>query len=206
MVERAEAKTKKGAARRAAILSAAADLFCNRGFRATSLDDIGAAAGVSGPAIYQYFKSKHDLLASLIEEAAVLWRSTVDDVLNGDAPPIVMLEHLIEAAAELQLRNGDLRSVLQHELRSLPPDDRRRVARTDRVTVAEWTHLLCEVRPTLTDEEARVAVIMVDGLIRSVSAQHTSVDHGRLVELIKEMAMGAILSVGDTSRPAVASA
>lgn len=203
-MERADAITKKGAARRTAILAAAADLFCNRGFRATSLDDIGAAAGVSGPAIYQYFTSKNDLLASLIEEAAVLWRSTVNEVLNEDAPPLVMLEHLIEAAAELQLRNGDLRTVINQEARSLPPEDRRRVARIDRVTVAEWVHLLCEVHPGLTDEDARVAVIMVDGLIRSVSAQHTSVDHDRLIALMKQMAMAALMSVGNAAPKAVA--
>ena len=83
------ARTKKGARRRDAILAAAADLFRERGFRATSLDDIGAAAGVSGPAIYRYFGSKHELLATLIEEAAIAWRVTVDEVLNTDAPPLV---------------------------------------------------------------------------------------------------------------------
>ena len=55
-------------------MAAASDLFRERGFRATSLDDIGAAAGVSGPAIYRYFKSKHELLSVLIEEAAIPWR------------------------------------------------------------------------------------------------------------------------------------
>jgi AcrR family transcriptional regulator len=204
-VERAPAKTRKGEARRAAILAAAADLFCNQGFRTTSLDDIGAAAGVSGPAIYQYFESKHDLLASLIEEAATLWRKTVDEVLTKDDSPTVMLEHLIEAATDLQLRNGDLRAVVNHELRALPEDARRRIARIDRVTAAEWVHLLCEVRPDLTDEEARVAVIMVDGLIRSVSAQQTSVDRERLATVMKDMAIGALRAVG-SSRQAVASA
>src|ERR1700733_10653312 len=92
-----QARTTKGARRRAAILEAASDLFRERGFRATSLDDIGAAAGVSGPAIYRYFKSKHELLAVLIEEAAAAWRAAVDEVLSTDAPPMVMLENLIDA-------------------------------------------------------------------------------------------------------------
>src|SRR5579862_633995 len=130
-----DGRTAKGARRRAAILAAAADLFRERGFRATSLDDIGAAAGVSGPAIYRYFKSKHELLTVLIEEAAISWRAAVDDVLNTDAPPMVMLENLIDAAVALQLENGNLRGVLQHELRSLDDDARRRLARTDRVTM-----------------------------------------------------------------------
>jgi AcrR family transcriptional regulator len=200
------AKTKKGARRRDAIVAAAAELFRERGFRATSLDDIGAVAGVSGPAIYRYFKSKHDLLATLIEEAAIAWRATVDSVLNTDAPPLVTLERLIDAAVALQLENGNLRGVFHQEFRSLDDDTRRRLARTDRVTMAEWVHLLCEVRPGLTDEEARAAVLMVDGLLRSVSAVNTSVDRDRLARVMKDMAMGGLLALGSLRPVALASA
>lgn len=197
------AKTKKGVRRRAAIMDAAAALFRERGFRATSLDDIGAAAGVSGPAIYRYFTSKHELLSVLIEEAAITWRAAVDNVLSTDAAPLVMLERLIDAAVALQLENGNLRGVFYQELRLLDDDARRRLARTNRVTMAEWVHLLCEVRPTLTDDEARAAVLMVDGLLRSVSLR-TSVDRERLAGVMKDMALGALLALG--APPAVAAA
>ena len=150
-------------------MAAAADLFRERGFRETSLGDIGAAAGVSGPAIYRYFKSKGELLSVLIEEAAVMWRETVDAVLNQDTPPLVTLERLIDAAIALQLQNGNLRDVFLQEYRFLDDDARRRVARIERVRMAEWVHVLCEVRPGLTDEEARAAVTMVDGMLRSIT-------------------------------------
>jgi AcrR family transcriptional regulator len=201
-----QAKTKKGARRRAAILVAAADLFRERGFRATSLDDIGAVAGVSGPAIYRYFKSKHELLFLLIEEAAVAWRMTVDEVLSKDTPPLVTLERLIDAAVESQLKSGNLRAVYHEEFRLVDDDARRRLARIDRVTMAEWVHLLCEVRPGLTDEEARAAVLMVDGLLRSVSSHHTSVDRERLAGVMKDMALGGLLALGGPQPVAVASA
>jgi AcrR family transcriptional regulator len=190
------AKTKKGAQRRDAIVAAASDLFRERGFRATSLDDIGAVAGVSGPAIYRYFSSKHDLLSTLIEEAAITWRATVDEVLDADGPPLVTLERLIDAAVALQLKNGNLRGVFYQEFRSLDDDARRRLARTDRVTTAEWVQLLCEVRPGLSDEEARAAVLMVDGLLRSVSTLNTSVGRDRLARVMKDMALGALMALG----------
>lgn len=194
------AKTKKGARRRAEIMAAATDLFRERGFRATSLDDIGAVVGISGPAIYQYFKSKHELLSVLVEEASITWRVTVDGVLNQKAAPLATLETLISAAVELQLRNGNLRTVYQQEYRLLDEDDRRRVARIDRVTMAEWVHLLCEVRPGLTDEEARAAVMLVDGMLRSVSTSHTSVDRQRLAVVMRDMALGGLLALG-SARP-----
>ncbi|MHB8465338.1 MAG: TetR/AcrR family transcriptional regulator [Acidimicrobiales bacterium] len=206
---RGPAKTKKGAHRRAAIMDAAADLFRERGFRATSLDDIGAVAGVSGPAIYQYFASKHELLTSLLEDAVLAWRQTVDDVLNTDTPPLVTLERLIDAAVALELKNGNLRAVWNQEFRLLDDDARRRLARlarVDRVTMAEWVHLLCEVRPSLTDEEARAAVLMIDGLLRSVGSLHTSVDQDALARVMKDMALGALLALGSPRAVAVESA
>ena len=151
-------------------MAAATELFRERGFRETSLGDIGAAAGVSGPAIYRgYFASKGELLSVLIEEAAVIWRGTVDQVLNEDMPPMVTLELLIDAAIVLQLRNGNLRDVFVKEYRSLDDDARRRVARIERVRMAEWVHLLCEVRPGLGEDEARAAVTMLDGMLRSIT-------------------------------------
>jgi AcrR family transcriptional regulator len=176
-------------------MAAATELFRTRGFRETSLGDIGAAAGVSGPAIYRYFKSKGELLSVLIEEAAVLWRETVDQVLNEELPPLVTLEHLIDAAVVLQLRNGNLRDVFVKEYRSLDDDARRRVARIERVRMAEWVHLLCEVRPGLSDEQARAAVTMVDGMLRSITSV-TGMDGQELARVMKDMVLGGLLSVG----------
>ncbi len=184
----------KGARTREAIMAAAFDLFRDRGFRETSLADIGAAAGVSGPAIYRYFDSKGELLSVLIEEAAVLWRQTVDQVLNETTPPMVTLERLIDAAIELQLRNGDLRDVFVQSYRALDEDARRRVSRIERVRTAEWAHVLLEIRPSLTDEEARAAVHMVDGMLRSITT--LSMDRDTLARVIKDMVFGGLLSVG----------
>jgi AcrR family transcriptional regulator len=202
----APAMTKKGVRRRAAIMAAATELFRERGFRATSLGDIGAVAGVSGPAIYRYFKSKHELLSVLVEEAAITWRVTVDEVLSKNTPPLVTLERLIDAAVALQLENGNLRTVYQQEFRLLDEDDRRRVARIDRVTMSEWVHLLSEVRPGLSEEEARAAVMMVDGLLRSVTTLGTRADRERIAAVMRDMALGGLLALGGARRIAAASA
>ena len=176
-------------------MTAATELFRERGFRETSLGDIGAAAGVSGPAIYRYFDSKGELLSVLIEEAAVTWRETVDNVLNEDTAPTVTLERLIDAAIVLQLRNGNLRDVFVKEYRSLDDEARRRVARIERVRMAEWVHLLCEVQPSLTDEEARAAVTMVDGMLRSITSL-SGIEEEQLARVMKDMVLGGLLSVG----------
>lgn len=188
-------KTTKGERTREAIMAAATELFRERGFRETSLGDIGAVAGVSGPAIYRYFGSKGELLSVLIEEAAIIWRGTVDDVLNEDKEPMEALERLIDAAIVLQLRNGNLRDVFAKEYRSLDDDARRRVARIERVRMAEWVHLLCEVRPGLGEDEARAAVTMLDGMLRSITTLDRS-DPELLARVMKDMVFGGLLAVG----------
>jgi AcrR family transcriptional regulator len=187
--------TTKGERTRQAIMAAATDLFRERGFRETSLADIGAAAGVSGPAIYRYFTSKGELLSVLIEQAAVDWREAVDRVLDMDVPPPLTLERLIDAAVVLQLRNGNLRDVFNKEYRSLDDDARRRVARIERVRMAEWVHVLCEVHPGLSEDEARAVVTMIDAMLRSITTLH-GMDRAQLARVMKDMLFGGVRSVG----------
>jgi AcrR family transcriptional regulator len=197
----ANGRPTKGERTREAIMAAATDLFRERGFRETSLGDIGAAAGVSGPAIYRYFRSKGELLSVLIEEAAILWRETADAVLSEDTPPVVTLERLIDAAIALQLQNGNLRDVFVRGYRFLDDDARRRVARIERVRTAEWVHVLCEVQPGLDEDEARAAVTMVDGMLRAITT--LTMDRDRLARVMKDMVLGGLLSVGATRPVAV---
>jgi AcrR family transcriptional regulator len=55
------------AERRAAIIEAAGPLFGERGYQATRLDDIAAAAGVTKPIVYRHFDSKGDLYLALLD-------------------------------------------------------------------------------------------------------------------------------------------
>lgn len=54
------------AARRQAILDHAKELFAASGFKAVSIGEIGAGAGISGPAVYRHFGSKEDILTELL--------------------------------------------------------------------------------------------------------------------------------------------
>src|SRR5919206_706442 len=52
--------------RREQILRAAAQLFAERGSRNVGVDDVGAAVGVTGPAIYRHFAGKDAILAEML--------------------------------------------------------------------------------------------------------------------------------------------
>ena len=59
-----EATPKRADARRAAIRAAAVEQFLARGYSGTSMANIAEAAGVSRPAVYQYFSDKDDVFAA----------------------------------------------------------------------------------------------------------------------------------------------
>ena len=52
--------------RRDQILATAAELFAARGYHGVSVVDIGAACGISGPALYKHFESKDAMLAEML--------------------------------------------------------------------------------------------------------------------------------------------
>jgi AcrR family transcriptional regulator len=63
--------TRRKEARPAELLSAALDLFVERGFAATRLDDVAARAGVSKGTLYLYFPSKEELFKAVIRSGIV---------------------------------------------------------------------------------------------------------------------------------------
>jgi AcrR family transcriptional regulator len=67
--------------RRAAIQSSALEVFAERGYHTTSIDDIARAAGISKALIYEHFASKQQLHADLLEvHASELYRRIADAV------------------------------------------------------------------------------------------------------------------------------
>ena len=56
--------------RRERILASAISLFEENGFHGAGIDDIAAAAGVTGPAIYRHFKNKDAVLVALFDRLA----------------------------------------------------------------------------------------------------------------------------------------
>lgn len=56
--------------RREQLLQVAKTIFANRGFLATTMDDIAREAGFTKPIIYQYFQSKNELYAAIVNSTA----------------------------------------------------------------------------------------------------------------------------------------
>src|SRR5437773_12310287 len=83
--------------RRDEILDIAVGLFASRGYHGVSMDDIGAAAGVTGPALYHHFAGKEAMLiAALVPVSQGLLDGGRVRVAAHPEAPKAALEALVE--------------------------------------------------------------------------------------------------------------
>ncbi|TRX55678.1 TetR/AcrR family transcriptional regulator [Thalassomonas sp. M1454] len=85
----------KSEEKRQLILTAATDLFCDKGFLATSMDHIAKQAGVSKQTVYSHFGNKEDLFKASINSRCNLFRmsSMPEDMLNDPRKALLAFSH-----------------------------------------------------------------------------------------------------------------
>jgi AcrR family transcriptional regulator len=179
-------------ARKERILAAAADLVARKGYHGVSMADIGAAAGVTGSAIYRHFESKSAVLVALFDR--------VIDGLLRDEQEIVThhddleeaLKRLIDGQVEFVIADRVLAQVYHNEIHNLPKDDRRRLRRKQRLYLEEWVHLVEELRDDLDDAEARAVVHAAIGAIQSALFYSTGLADDRLRQLLAQTALSVL--------------
>lgn len=149
-----------------AILDAAAELFYEKGFHGTSVDQLGARAGVSGPALYRHFSGKDEILATLFNEA-------MDELAHAtdahDVDPDRDLERLVRHHVQFAISNRHLVNVSQREDRSLPDPWLRQVNRRRLRYVRSWESAVSRCLPDAGQAEVAIATQTCLGMIFSIA-------------------------------------
>ncbi len=144
-------------ARRAMILSAAAEMFQKHGYAAASIDAIALASGVSGPAIYRYFRRKSELLVALLEAAATEAVGTMESAIaQGGRDGIV--EAMAGVMVDRALREGAVIGLLQATVMDMDEADRIQLGAVRTALVGRLAAMLCEARTGLTNDDARINI------------------------------------------------
>lgn len=178
--------------RRERILASAASLFEENGFHGAGIDDIAAAAGVTGPAIYRHFKNKDAVLVALFDRLAGRLEAIVDTVSSQRGREA--LETLVRLHVRLAFEERALIVVYISEERNLPESERRRIRRFQRAYIEAWADLLRELRPDLSDGERRSAVHAAIGLLNSTGyRRQVGLPRGRAEDMLARMATVALL-------------
>jgi AcrR family transcriptional regulator len=177
--------------RRDQILETAAELFAQRGYHGVSVADLGAACGISGPALYKHFPSKQAMLAEmLVSISEELLREGRRRVVETPDPQAA-LAALVDWHVDFALRHRPLIVVQDRDWESLPEDARERVRALQREYVDLWASELQVLDPELDQPTARSMAHAAFGLINSTP--HSSLlPDVQMRELLTKMALGAL--------------
>jgi AcrR family transcriptional regulator len=185
---------KPRGSRRDQILEIAVRLFAERGYHGVSMDDIGSAAGVTGPALYHHFAGKESMLvAALTPVSEGLLVGGQQRVATHPGDTAAALKSLVDFHVEFALANPAVIALHLHELDRLPEEPRRQIRKLQRLYVEEWVKVLDAVRPDLSAAEARVLVHAAFGLMNSTPFLGGEVDRERRAALLRDAALAALL-------------
>jgi len=165
-------QTAKGLRRRSLILKVASKLFADRGFDKVSIQDIGKAAGVTGPAIYRYFPSKESLLVSAFDHLYQRASEGFGAILAESVDEREALEKLIDFEIQLVNEEPEKIRIADSEVRHLPESRAADLRAQNLRHLKVWSDVLRKVRPDLGREE-------VDGTVHALLAMLNSASRRR---------------------------
>ncbi len=153
--------------RRQQIIDVAADLFAERGFHGVTVDDIGAAVGVTGRALYHHFSGKEELLGHMLVDISqrLLHGGLKRSASTSD--PTAALHALIAFHVEFAITQPSLITVHFRDLVHAPQEHLAEVRRLQGEYVEVWVGVLTRAVTGLDRRTARASVYAVLGLLNS---------------------------------------
>jgi AcrR family transcriptional regulator len=129
------------------ILRTAARLFQQRGYDATSMNDVAAALKLSKGGLYHHFQSKDEILFEIMNHAMDITEERVLGPVRGIVNPEERLRALIRLHIEVVLSPRDREiTVMLHENHPLPPALRRRINGRKKEYIHFLENLIAEIQ------------------------------------------------------------
>lgn len=178
--------------RREQLLDAGARLIADRGFLGMRLDDLGAAVGISGPAVYRHFPNKEALLVELLIGVSQRLLAGGKAVVARTGSAREALDGLVDFHLDFALGEPELIRIQDRDLENVPVGPRRELRRTQRQYVEIWVTVLRELHPELPEETARVQAHAGFGLMNSTPHSATNATATRARPVLRQMALSAL--------------
>lgn len=184
------------AQRREDLLAEATRLFAIHGYAGVSLEDLGAACGISGPAVYRHFSGKPAVLIALLVGVSqdMLEGGRKVTAAGGGAEEI--LRRLIAFHTDFALARPDIIQVQDRHLVTLPAAELQLVRKLQRAYIALWTEQLHQIHPAETNAVIRFRAHAAFGLLNSTahSAHSPRTSKAGLRKLLNQMAASALFT------------
>jgi TetR/AcrR family transcriptional regulator, cholesterol catabolism regulator len=127
--------------RRHQVFAASMHLFLEKGFQETSMQEIAAAAGMGKSTLYDYFKTKDEILLSVVEDGLYDLTELAKQIAGRDLPAAEKIHQVMHAHLEYLLENKEFYNRLVYEVQRLSPESQRRI----QVRRHAYQDLLCSL-------------------------------------------------------------
>lgn len=186
------ARERQKAERRAALLRSARDLMAREGYLGVRLEDIGRAAGVSGPAVYRHFPSKDAVLAELLIGVSERLLAGGLEVAHTSSSADVALQGLVDLHVDFALAEPELILIDDRDRSHLAGTALDRMLRIQRRYVALWIKAVGEASPSGDPAVDRIRVHAVLGLINSTPRASRRAPRQVTRTVVKHMALSSL--------------
>lgn len=130
-------------AKRHAVLQAAAQLFNERGFHATSLDDIAARLNVTKPTLYYYVKNKDQILLECVRQGLQMVLKGIEESRNSGGKAIDQLMTCMRVYARIVTMDFGM-CLIRVSDEELPMESRKELRRLKSDIDMEFRRLVAE--------------------------------------------------------------
>ena len=184
---------------REAILGHAARLFAQRGYPATSMNQVAEASGLSKATLYHYFRDKYSLLVSIAEGHVTRLEMLVDEVADERLEPEARIRELIRRFVEEYAHAQDAHRVLTEDVRFLEDEDRERVLVKERRLVERFAQIISQMRPELAETAlAKPLTMLLFGMINWMFTwlrPDGALDHAAMAPVVADLFLGGVPAV-----------
>jgi len=172
-------------ANRQAILSAAEEIFAEKGFYAATVDEIAERAEFSKGALYTYFKNKEDIFLSLVIDK-VDRQNAMNKGMESDLTPVERIGHLIDAHLKFFEKNKEYFQIIASERTRFRAGTHNKLRR----------ELMKRFQIYLKDVEGVMKAAVDNGDLRSIAPDYLAT---ALIGLINSFTAQWILTGGESS-------
>lgn len=184
---------------REAILGEAARLFAQRGYSATTMNEVAAACGLSKATLYHYYRDKDALLAEIAQGHVARLAQLVEDVLAEPAPPPERMRRLVQRIVEEYAHAQNAHRVLTEDVRFLPEAQRERITAQQRTVVAGFAKAVEALRPDLADAElGKPLTMLLLGMINWLFTwmkPDGRLSHEQIAPIVADLFLGGVNAV-----------
>jgi AcrR family transcriptional regulator len=177
--------------RKAQLALAAAELFCERGYHGVGIDEIAAAVGISGPAVYRHFPNKYAVLVHATRELVDAVHAVVDDALDGPAEllsPQERLDRVLVGLVRLSVDRRKVAGLYQWEGRYLTPEHQAEFQDELSELVGRVARVVRELRPELTGFSSRLLTRAAFSVLSSPATHRAALNRARGEPLLQRAA------------------